>query len=45
MGWIITGKAMHQNTDSFCRTCPTCAKHKFHIWITEWHWVPASSSL
>jgi fatty-acid desaturase len=41
MGWIITGKAMHQNTDELLPYVPDLRKHKFHMWITTYHWVPS----
>jgi stearoyl-CoA desaturase (delta-9 desaturase) len=41
MGWIITGKAMHQNTGELLPYVPDLRKHKFHMWITTYHWVPS----
>jgi fatty-acid desaturase len=40
MGWIITGKAMHRNTDELLPYVPDLRKSKFHLWISKWHWVP-----
>jgi fatty-acid desaturase len=40
MGWILTGKAMHNKLDSLLPYVPDLRKDKFHTWISEWHWVP-----
>ena len=40
MGWILTGKAMHNKLDSLLPYVPDLRKDKFHSWISEWHWVP-----
>jgi stearoyl-CoA desaturase (delta-9 desaturase) len=40
MGWIITGKAMHRNTDELLPYVPDLRKSQFHMWISKWHWVP-----
>jgi fatty-acid desaturase len=40
MGWILTGKAMHNKIDSLLPYVPDLRKDKFHVWISSWHWVP-----
>jgi stearoyl-CoA desaturase (delta-9 desaturase) len=40
MGWIMTGKAMHNKLDSLLPYVPDLRKDKFHVWISKWHWVP-----
>src|ERR1700686_1604449 len=40
MGWILTGKAMHNKLDSLLPYVPDLRKDKFHVWISEWHRVP-----
>ena len=40
MGWIITGRAMHNKAKELLHYVPDLRKDKFHVWITEWHWVP-----
>ncbi len=40
MGWIMTGKAMHHDTQILKRYVPDLAKDKFHVALTTWHWVP-----
>ncbi|HEY2462400.1 MAG TPA: acyl-CoA desaturase [Candidatus Acidoferrum sp.] len=39
MGWIVTGKAMHQNTAELLPYVPDLRKHKFHMFISKYHWV------
>ena len=39
MGWIMFGKAMHQNIDVLTRYVPDLGKDKFHVALTKWHWV------
>ena len=40
MGWIVTGRAMHNKVKELLHFVPDLRKDKFHVWITEWHWVP-----
>jgi len=40
MGWIMTGKAMHNKLDTLLPYVPDLRKDKFHVWISEWHWIP-----
>lgn len=40
MGWIITGRAMHQNRSELLPYVPDLRKDKFHLWISKWHMVP-----
>ena len=40
MGWILMGKSMHHDTTTLARYVPDLAKDKFHVWITEYHYVP-----
>jgi stearoyl-CoA desaturase (delta-9 desaturase) len=39
MGWIMTGKAMHHDTEILKRYVPDLAKDAFHVALTRWHWV------
>jgi len=43
MGWIITGRAMHNKAKELLHFVPELRKDKFHVWITEWHWVPIAA--
>ncbi len=40
VGWIITGRAMHNHSDALLPYVPDLRKDKFHVWISRWHWVP-----
>ncbi len=40
MGWIITGRAMHNKSNELLPYVPDLRKSRFHVWISEWHWVP-----
>ena len=40
MGWILTGKAMHNKSDELLPFLfQILRKDKFHVFISEWHWV------
>jgi stearoyl-CoA desaturase (delta-9 desaturase) len=39
MGWIMTGKAMHHDTEVLARYTPDLSKDQFHVGLTKWHWV------
>jgi fatty-acid desaturase len=43
MGWIITGQAMHQNTQELLPYVPDLRKQKFYMWISKYHWVPITT--
>lgn len=40
MGWILWGEAKHNNTRLNAKYAPDLAKHKFYVWLNNWHWVP-----
>jgi sn-1 stearoyl-lipid 9-desaturase len=40
MGWILTGKAMHNSSGELFPFVPDLRKGKFYVWISKWHWVP-----
>jgi sn-1 stearoyl-lipid 9-desaturase len=39
MGWILTGETLHENTRELMRYTPDLAKDKFHVWMTQYHWI------
>jgi len=41
MGWILTGRAMHQDRVEFLPYVPDLRKDKFHLWISKWHVIPS----
>jgi len=40
IGWIITGKALHNNPGALLPYVPELRKDRFMLWISKWHWVP-----
>ena len=40
VGWLLTGEAMHNNTRATSKYAPDLAKHKFYVWLNNYHWVP-----
>jgi len=40
VGWILVGNALRQDASTLSRYVPDLAKDKFHVWITEFHFVP-----
>jgi fatty-acid desaturase len=43
MGWIISGRVMHNNASELLPYVPDLRKDGFHRWISKWHWVPISA--
>ena len=39
-GWILFGEANHSNTKKMSKYAPDLAKHRFYIWLNNYHWVP-----
>jgi stearoyl-CoA desaturase (delta-9 desaturase) len=42
MGWIITGRVLHNNARELLPYVPDLRKDRFHTWISRWHWVPTT---
>ena len=40
VGWIITGRALHNHSTALLPYIPDLRKDKFHTWISRWHWLP-----
>ncbi len=40
MGWILMGKTFHNNNTELLAYVPDLRKDKFHLWISQYHWVP-----
>ena len=40
MGWIMSGESLHNKLQGLLPYVPDLRKDKFHVWISEWHWVP-----
>jgi len=41
MGWILFGETKHNNTKLMAKYAPDVARHKFYLWLNNWHWLPA----
>jgi len=41
MGWILFGETKHNNTRLMAKYAPDVARHKFYLWLNNWHWLPA----
>ena len=40
MGWILFGDVNHNNTRMMSRYAPDLARHRFYVWLNNYHWVP-----
>jgi fatty-acid desaturase len=40
VGWILFGEGNHNNTKLMSKYAPDLAKHRFYVWLNNWHWVP-----
>jgi fatty-acid desaturase len=43
VGWILFGETNHNNTRMMSKYAPDLAKHKFYIWLNNYHWVPVTA--
>jgi stearoyl-CoA desaturase (delta-9 desaturase) len=40
VGWIMFGESNHSNTRLLSKYAPDLAKHRFYVWLNNYHWVP-----
>jgi fatty-acid desaturase len=40
IGWVITGRALHNDRTVTLPYVPDLRNDRFHAWISKWHWVP-----
>jgi stearoyl-CoA desaturase (delta-9 desaturase) len=40
VGWILFGETNHNNTRMMAKYTPDLAKHRFYVWLNNYHWVP-----
>jgi len=40
MGWVITGRAMHNVSNELMHFVPDLRHDRFHRWVSKWHWLP-----
>ncbi len=43
MGWIMSGEALHAQTEMLSRYAPDLSRDKFHVWLSKYHWVPLTT--
>ncbi len=40
VGWLIYGPANHNKTQKMSKYAPDLAKHRFYVWLNNYHWIP-----
>jgi stearoyl-CoA desaturase (Delta-9 desaturase) len=40
VGWILFGDPDQSNTATMSKYAPDLPKHRFYIWLNDYHWVP-----
>ena len=40
MGWILVGESKHNNTNLMAKYAPDLSKHRFYVWLNDYHWIP-----
>ena len=40
VGWILFGETNHNNTRIMSKYAPDLAKHRFYVWLNNYHWIP-----
>lgn len=40
MGWLLVGESKHGNPAVMARYAPDLARHRFYLWLDQYHWVP-----
>ena len=43
-GWILYGESLHSQTKGLSRYSPDLSKDRFHVWISNYHWLPITVS-
>lgn len=43
-GWILFGQSLHDQTKALERYSPDLRKDKFHMWLSEYHWLTIVAS-
>ncbi len=42
VGWILFGEANHNNTKMMSKYAPDLARHRFYVWLNDYHWIPGT---
>jgi stearoyl-CoA desaturase (delta-9 desaturase) len=40
VGWILLGESKHADTRAMAKYAPDLAKHRFYVWLNNYHWLP-----
>jgi len=40
VGWLLFGESKHNNTRLMAKYAPDLAKHRFYVWLNNYHWLP-----
>ena len=40
MGWLLFGDVNHNATRLLSKYAPDLARHRFYVWLNNYHWVP-----
>ncbi len=40
MGWILLGESKHADTRAMAKYTPDLARHRFYVWLNNYHWLP-----
>jgi fatty-acid desaturase len=40
VGWILLGESKHADTRAMAKFAPDLAKHRFYVWLNNYHWLP-----
>jgi stearoyl-CoA desaturase (delta-9 desaturase) len=40
VGWLLFGETNHNKTKVMAKYAPDLAKHKFYVWLSNYHWIP-----
>ena len=40
VGWLMFGESNHSNTKAMAKYAPDLAKHRFYVWLNNYHWIP-----
>ncbi len=43
-GWVLFGQSLHAQTEALSRYAPDLSRDRFHVWLSEYHWLPISLS-
>jgi stearoyl-CoA desaturase (delta-9 desaturase) len=42
VGWILFGDTNHNNTKLMSKYAPDLARHRFYVWLNDYHWIPVT---